>query len=210
MIRRGIPTSRQRVIRHAIGRIADLIAVGRGALAVPRKSFAGPCPNNPLNMYAFVSLESDCSDTHLASGNIGLSAPQLHRPTHQKLATPASLPPRDRNKAMSLRIPCTLLVLALFAGVACTDHSSGLSSATQPDNGNNPGSTPGNSGGNPGAPVEPGDPGDPIVGKPSPGEPQPGEPIPEPGTMLLLGTGLAGAAVYHRRRQRRKIARSSS
>ena len=108
---------------------------------------------------------------------------------------------------MSLRIPCALLVLVLIGGVACTDHSSGLVSATQPDN-HNPGTT--NTGGTPGKPVEPGDPGDPIVGQPNPGEPQPGEPIPEPGTMLLLGTGLAGAAVYHRRRQRRKNALSRS
>ena len=101
---------------------------------------------------------------------------------------------------MSLRIPCALLALVLIGGVACTDHSSGSASATQPDD--NPGN-PGNPGGNP---VTPGDPGNPIVDQPNPGEPQPGEPIPEAGTMLLLGTGLAGAAVYHRRRQRRKNA----
>ena len=37
---------------------------------------------------------------------------------------------------------------------------------------------------------------------PDPG-PHPGEPIPEPATMFLLGTGLASAAVYHRRRRRK-------
>ena len=28
-----------------------------------------------------------------------------------------------------------------------------------------------------------------------------GEPVPEPATMLLVGTGLAGVALYHRRRR---------
>jgi hypothetical protein len=105
---------------------------------------------------------------------------------------------------MSLRIPCVLLALVLIGGVACTDHSSGLaSSATEPDTGNTPGSTPGNTRGTPGQQAQPNEP---VVRQPNPGNPQPGEPIPEPGTMLLLGTGLAGAAVYHRRRQRRKNA----
>jgi hypothetical protein len=30
--------------------------------------------------------------------------------------------------------------------------------------------------------------------------PRPGEPVPEPGTMLLMGTGLAGAAILRRRK----------
>lgn len=109
---------------------------------------------------------------------------------------------------MSLRIPCALLVLALIGGVACTDHSSGIAVVTQPDprTPTDPRITPGNPGRIPGNPVLPGDPDDPIVRQPNPGEPQPSEPIPESGTMLLLGTGLAGAAVYHRRRQRRKNA----
>lgn len=30
-----------------------------------------------------------------------------------------------------------------------------------------------------------------------------GEPVPEPATMLLVGTGLAGVAIYHRKRRLR-------
>lgn len=107
---------------------------------------------------------------------------------------------------MSLRIPCGLLVLVLIGSVACTDHSSGTASVKEPET---PGSPDPREPVDPGNPVHPGDPG-PIVREPSPGEPQPGEPIPEPGTMLLLGTGLAGAAVYHRRRQRRRNALRTS
>jgi hypothetical protein len=91
-------------------------------------------------------------------------------------------------------------VLVLIGGVSCTDHSSGTTAIGQSDPGNTDNrTTPGNTG-------NPLDPVDPIVRQPDPAAPQPGEPIPEPGTMLLLGTGLAGAAVYHRRRQRRKHA----
>ena len=35
--------------------------------------------------------------------------------------------------------------------------------------------------------------------------PGPGEPVPEPGTLLLVGSGLAGAAFVGRRRRRTQI-----
>jgi hypothetical protein len=98
-----------------------------------------------------------------------------------------------------------LLVLVLFGGVACSDHSSGIASGlSDPQGPSNPAS--------PTNPVSPGtlsDAGEathPGVGQPDPGNPDPGppaEPIPEPATMFLLGTGLASAAVYHRRRRRK-------
>lgn len=38
-----------------------------------------------------------------------------------------------------------------------------------------------------------------------PDAPGPGEPVPEPGTMLLVGSGLAGAALLGRRRRRLEV-----
>ena len=101
------------------------------------------------------------------------------------------------------RIPCVLLVVVLvcLGGVACTDKSEGLALVpiTPDPGGSPPVIPPGNPPGNPGNPPEPGPPLNPGVK-----DPNPGEPIPEPGTMLILGTGLASVAVYHRRRQRRR------
>ncbi len=45
---------------------------------------------------------------------------------------------------------------------------------------------------------------DPGNGKPGGGGPA-GSPVPEPGTMLLVGTGLAGAALMRRRRQAAEV-----
>ena len=100
------------------------------------------------------------------------------------------------------RIPCVLLAVVLVAlgGVACTDKSEGLALVPiTPGPGGNPPGNPPAKPVNPGNPPKPGPPLNPGVK-----DPNPGEPIPEPGTMLLLGTGLASAAVYHRRRQRRR------
>ncbi len=67
-------------------------------------------------------------------------------------------------------------MLALLLASACSDHESRTDLATIRD---------------------------PISPNGQSGEPdQPGQPIPEPGTLILAGSGLAALAAYNRRRRR--------
>jgi hypothetical protein len=110
---------------------------------------------------------------------------------------------------LTLLIPATIcLGLA-----ACADHrgqSSGPGAIQDPS-----GQLPGdntvdelNKGGDPEVPSV-GDPGSSVPDgggivppePPSPGFPEGGQPVPEPSTLLLVGTGLAGLAVLRRRRR---------
>jgi len=96
---------------------------------------------------------------------------------------------------------------------ACADHSGAIASIDPtpqppigPSDGNTvggpsdqpstvPGGGDGFSNGGSGGGSKPGGGGKPGGGTPG------GSPVPEPGTMLLVGTGLAGAALMRRRRQ---------
>ncbi len=84
---------------------------------------------------------------------------------------------------MRIRTLGTLLVIALLTAGSCTDKNQGLARLGSP------------------SPDFLG----PDSGQPQPPDPQgpagPSEPIPEPGTILLFGSGLTGLAVYRRRRR---------
>ena len=99
-----------------------------------------------------------------------------------------------------MRLQLTLASLLLTLGfAACADHSGGLIAFDGPQ-----------------PPVVPGDQHavDPVIipggggggggtggGTGGGGGGTPGQPVPEPGTLLLVGTGLASAALMRRRRQ---------
>lgn len=125
------------------------------------------------------------------------------------------------------------LVILLFAGLGACNGSSSLATDTATDSANplpplnrNDGSTfnpPRNRGGSNDSPGGDRDDGGSSGGRGGSGGDSdenrgggrgggsgnpPGEPVPEPGTMLLIGTGLAGLAAY-RRRQRRADASAS-
>ena len=110
----------------------------------------------------------------------------------------------------------TVLTLSLgFALAACADHTGSIAAIAdgpnapinQPDtrvvepgtsspSSNNPGEPqPGGGNGGSGGGNGGGSPGGPGGGNSG------GSPVPEPGTLLLVGTGLAGAALLRRRRQ---------
>lgn len=91
---------------------------------------------------------------------------------------------------MLLRTVTTTLTVLLLSVTSCTDHSSfGLDPAGSPPGGINNPIDPGPGGGGP-TPLD-------VGGNPSPDG---GAALPEPGTMLLVGSGLAGMAFYRRRK----------
>lgn len=108
-----------------------------------------------------------------------------------------------------MRQTLTIATLLFTLGLAaCADHSSGLISFDSPsqppvgpgdqgaiDPGTGGATTGGGTGGNTG-----GNTGGGTTGGGG-GSPPSGSPVPEPGTMLLVGTGLAGAALLRRRRR---------
>ena len=121
----------------------------------------------------------------------------------------------------------SISLAALLALGACADRSSGITATdlgdspdpiAPPDDtiingggGGGGGGTPGGGGGGlpatgggggggtPGGGGNPGGGGSPGGGS----NPPPAAPVPEPGTMFLVGSGLAGMALYRRRQQRK-------
>ena len=99
------------------------------------------------------------------------------------------------------RTVTAILSILLLSVTACTDHSSQSQNVSeQVPHSNDPAvqPLPPGAGGNNSAANGGGGPG----GIPAP--PGGGAALPEPGTMLLVGTGLAGMAFYRRRLRRRE------
>ncbi len=124
-------------------------------------------------------------------------------------------------RLMRLQLLTVSLIVSL-AFTGCADHAARIvagDTGTQPPigpsdgstvggGGSTGGSTGGNTGGGAGGTTpSPGDgaaDGSAVDGGGEGGGPG-GSPVPEPGTMLLVGTGLAGAALMRRRRQTVKV-----
>lgn len=104
----------------------------------------------------------------------------------------------------------SLALLLLFTAVSCADSSSGRNTPSSGGENNTPPVTKGDgtafTPGKTEAPEvpQPGSKGTGGNGGSGPGNP--GAPVPEPATILLVGTGLAGLAIYHRRKRRSTIA----
>ena len=180
--------------------------------SLPDSGAAGPSPRALCSQIA----KSRQGDRGTQSGWVILIATSLHRSepvvagiASTRLACGLLLVPRisvfTTENPMLPRTVTAILSILLLSVTACTDHSSQSQNVSkQVPHSNDPAVQPppplppGVGGGNNSPPNGGSGPG----GIPAP--PDGAAALPEPGTMLLVGTGLAGMAFYRRRLRRRE------